>query len=72
MYIVTFTVHRQINMVRTPHFFWTGDATYCVSRGRNHRMQHLGVASRRLILSALVNKHVDLVSYSIRCLTGSQ
>ena len=27
MYIVNFTVHQQRNMVRTPHFFWAGDAT---------------------------------------------
>ena len=27
MYIGTFTAHQQRNMVRTPHFFWAGDAT---------------------------------------------
>ena len=27
MYIVTFTAHRQRNMVWTPHFFGAGDAT---------------------------------------------
>ena len=30
MNIVTFTVHQQRNMVRTPHFFWAGDATAAV------------------------------------------
>ena len=31
-----------------------------VSRGRNHRMQHLNKVRRHLASSALVDKHADL------------
>ena len=41
------------------------------TQGRNHMMQYLDEVRRRLVSSALVDKHADLL-YQIRCLTGSQ
>ena len=45
--------------IKVVHFL--GLRTQVVSRGRNHRMQHLDEVRRRLVLSALVDKHADLV-----------
>ena len=54
---------RVLGITKSRHFL--GLRKQVVSRGRNHRMQHLDKVRRRLVSSALVDKHADLVFNSL-------